>query len=359
MNDLLRPLVWSFNLLMTGFRPTSRHDNSEFSPYDKRCGRGNYAPGSSWGWYGWLAEVRGDWMWYKALFGFKGWQGHAICWNCPANKSDKDYKNCSLSAKWRGVRYSSLQFLKLMASQGVTKCILFDAPGFSLKFLMVDVLHCLDLGVSQEFVGNLFWYVISAVGLFTSSTIDNRRLELWAMVKEYYKDARPTTRISNLTTEMIKRKGKQPKFRGKGAETRHMIPFSLVLSKALVVFSPNSFHKTLLSMSKYLCQFYACMGVRDFVKAAAASYCRRFLLLYSDVSKSTSEGLWEIKPKFHMFQELAEFQTDTAGDPSRFWAYLDESFVGIIAKLGFSRGGKRSVDTTPNNLMDRYRGLAT
>ena len=62
-----------------------------------------------------------------------------------------------------------------------------------------------------------------------------------------------------------------------------------------------------------------------------------------------------IKPKFHMFQELAEWQTDTSGDPSRFWAYADESFVGIMGKVAFSRGGKRLATTTPENVIAKYR----
>ena len=56
-----------------------------------------------------------------------------------------------------------------------------------------------------------------------------------------------------------------------------------------------------------------------------------------------------------MFQELAEYQTGTSGDPSRFWAYADESFVGIIGEIAKSRGGKRAAATTPENVMAKYR----
>ncbi len=53
--------------------------------------------------------------------------------------------------------------------------------------------------------------------------------------------------------------------------------------------------------------------------------------------------------------ELAEYQVMTSGGPSRFGAYADESFVGIIAKIAARKGGKRQFDTTPKTVITKYR----
>ena len=61
----------------------------------------------------------------------------------------------------------------------------------------------------------------------------------------------------------------------------------------------------------------------------------------------------------HMFQEFGEFQTEELGDPSSFWAYKDEDFVGLIATIGFSRGGAHKADTAPRRIIERLRRLAS
>ena len=81
-------------------------------------------------------------------------------------------------------------------------------------------------------------------------------------------------------------------------------------------------------------------------------------LLYAATSEITGEQLWQIKPKMHLFIEMAEFQTESSGDPSLFWAYADESFVGLIGQMAMSRGGKRMVTTVPVDVIGKYRGSA-
>ena len=55
---------------------------------------------------------------------------------------------------------------------------------------------------------------------------------------------------------------------------------------------------------------------------------------------------------------LAEVQTEEIGDPSAFWSYADEDFVGLIGTVAMARGGKRDGKTTPQNVVDKYRAMA-
>lgn len=355
INAILSIFVWSLRLLYVGKKPVERHDGTQFTRYDKQCGRRNYGKDTTWGWFARLCEVRGDWMNYKFLFGFKGWTGENICYCCAANKSTMPYWDFSSKALWRAHRLTTYAFMQLMRANGISNSVLFDAPGFILSMIMVDVLHCLDLGVSQEALGNLFHYFMTKMSVGKNKS--ERLFVLWRKIKDYYDRSRPPSRLNKLTEEMVKRSGKSPKLRAKGAETRHLVPFSVELCDDLCKNEPTVFHETLLSMFKHLYSFYQRMGKEPFDKRHASESAKSFLLLYAQVSKDTAEDLWKIKPKFHMMQELAEFQTESSGDPSRFWAYADESFVGAVGKIAFSRGGKRLADTTPRNVIAKYRGL--
>ncbi len=121
---------------------------------------------------------------------------------------------------------------------------------------------------------------------------------------------------------------------------------------------PTVFNQSIKDVFHYLFGFYLTMGKEPFDKVQAATSAKHFLILYNDISNRTGENLWKLKPKFHLFQELAEYQTHTSGDPSRFGAYADESFVGIIGKIAYSRGGCRVATTTPENVIAKYRAGA-
>ena len=157
---------------------------------------------------------------------------------------------------------------------------------------------------------------------------------------------------------MVKQDGKGPKFRGKGAETRHMVPFGVVLAEQMATAAggDNVFYNQLLTMMGHLLGFYTTFGEYPYNAEKASESCRQFCLLYSYFhKKSTDEKVWAIKPKFHLFVHLAEDQAQTSGDPSRFWAYMDEDFVGYISTIALSRGGKRIATTVPINVIDKYR----
>ena len=108
---------------------------------------------------------------------------------------------------------------------------LFSCPGFSADFICIDVLHALDLGVTQEVLGSIFW---ESLGVFAKGR--NRALqvaELFRLMKEHYVRVGTSNRLSNLTVEMIKRDQEPPKFRANGAENRHLVPFALEIAQAM------------------------------------------------------------------------------------------------------------------------------
>lgn len=154
---------------------------------------------------------------------------------------------------------------------------------------------------------------------------------------------------------MIRRGNRCPKLRAKGAETRYLVKFAAELSEHLYEIIPSDLHRTVRDMFVHLMAFYELLGQEPFDPRQASKSCRRCFLLYSVLSNKSPEKIWSVKPKFHMWQGMAEFQSFSSGDPARFWTYADESFVGLLGVMAFSRGGKREVMTVPRELISKYR----
>ena len=246
-----------------------------------------------------------------------------------------------------------------MASNGIAPCPLFALPGFRLAFIGIDVLHCCDLGITQDLCGNVLWEYLNG-NFLIGKTIKERVLALDAQLRAHYKIFRPPSKIDNLAEEMIRQTGKGPKLRAKGAETKGCLPFVVTVAIDMAAKRPtDSKYQSIAACASCLFEFYVLLDQEVFRADAAAEACRRYCLLYSALSEQASdERYWRKKPKMHMFQELAEFQAYDLGHPARFWCYADESFVGMIAKMAMPRGGPRNAAVSARNILDRFRALA-
>ena len=98
---------------------------------------------------------------HKAFFGFKGWASKEICWRCKANCSDIPWTDTSTAAAWRTSRYRTSELLARQTEQGISVNPLFSLPGFSAELICIDVLHSMDLGTTQDAIGNLFFDLVA------------------------------------------------------------------------------------------------------------------------------------------------------------------------------------------------------
>ena len=225
---------------------------------------------------------------------------------------------------------------------------------------MIDVLHTLDLGFSQDVLGNIFWEWMHSTSC-TATNKAQRVAALWLEIQKYYKECKPPTRINRLTEDMVKRSGKSRKFKGKLAETRHLVAFALELAMEMNKSYGTTHSKTVKAMMANLYNFYILMGSDAYDPQQAGDFARQCCILYTSLREEAEAAgkatLWKVKPKMHMFIEMAEGQSEEAGNPSDFWTYMDEDFMGFIGQMAGSRGGKREVSTTPVNVLKRYKGL--
>ena len=112
-------------------------------------------------------------------------------------------------------------------------------------------------------------------------------------------------------------------------------------------------------MVSVLLDYYVCLSMEPFQCEVAATVARTCCLLYSALSKMAADAEqpkhWIVKPKFHMWVELAEYQSPDTGNPSFHWTYPDEDFVGWVAKLAASRGGPKQACTIAKAVLTKYR----
>ena len=359
LEKLLSVFSWSMKCLLRNEFPSARHDESCFKDTDaaRAVKSGEIFVGKAL-----LMQVRGDWAWYKQIFSFHSWSSEQICWMCQATQEtgDAPYTEVNDIARWRRKRYRRGEFWQCLRRQGIRPSSIFSLPGMSLDFCCIDILHALDLGVTQDAIGNLFHEYLRC-GLLDGSTLELRLGSLIQEMRAHYDIAKTPNRISDLTMESIQEQGKTPKLKAKGAETRNLVPFAVECALRMHD-HVNSLHSlTVAQMMSSLLDFYALMLLDEWNAELAIKACRSFCKFYVALGKEAKQNdkdiFWKPKPKLHMFMELVEYQAPTMGNPKLFWAYRDEDFVGYIAKLGHSRGGPKTHATVALQCLERFSML--
>jgi hypothetical protein len=349
---LLEVFAWSLQILLGGQWPALRHDGD---PLD--TDRAALA-GQPLGFHGLLMQARGDWEFYSKIFQFPKWNNGQICWRCRATRTGETaYTHCGPGAAWRRTRYRPGEFLKNQARQGLPPSPLFRCPGFTTEFVCIGVLHCLDLGVSQDILGNVLWEAVNWLGWPGNQA--NRVHQLWVWISQYYKDTKAPNKLEGLTLGMLRRPSEAPKLRAKGAQTRHLVPFGVLVAKALWLHVQCDHTKNVLDLATALLDIHQLMARGFDAQAALALSVRLFTLYEALCVEASAEGIlaWRMKPKTHMAQELLEYQAEVLGNPRGFWEYPDEDFVGQIAELAMRRGGAYRHTPAALNVLRRYRAL--
>jgi len=133
-------------------------------------------------------------------------------------------------------------------------------PGFKMEYIVSDVLHCCDLGTTQDAIGNVLadwlrairkrdgWNKAAAIALL------NDRL------RQYRRQFRPPTAINRITAEMIQQRNKQPKLRAKGPETRHLVRFAVQLCLELLHINDDTRTQVRYRCVSALFEFYHAMN---------------------------------------------------------------------------------------------------
>ena len=109
-----------------------------------------------------------------------------------------------------------------------------------------------------------------------------------------------------------------------------------------------------------LMDFYMQCSLPEFDADEAAAACQAFCTAYAALSREASKKhlkAWHMKPKVHMFQELAEYQAKELGNPADFWNYKDEDFMRLVSAISGRKGGAVHAASSAEAALTRYRIL--
>ena len=255
-----------------------------------------------------------------------------------------------LLAKARHLPVSSLDFCVGQRTDGKHVSGLFAIPGFGTECLKIDWLHCVDLGLSCDYIASLFWYIIMTK--IDGATKHIRCSKLFAEIKKFYEANNSDTRLPKLVPGMLraeqKGKLKSPKLRAKAGETRCLIPCQLLLAKKFLDASQPQEH-TMILASEHLAAMYACLSAWD--PEAFARSSQKFLLLLAALETNFLQSkMFRVKPKSHQIVELSRNGTN----PICTWNYRDESFGHYLATLAKRRGGTFSLQAVASSCLLRF-----
>ena len=227
-------------------------------------------------------------------------------------------------------RVGHFQALERLLEGGGELSPLWSVPWMRMEALRIDWLHVADQGITPVFLAGLFHVVITDKSIGPNQ--EARLKVLWASIKEFYMRTGVVDKLHDLTLTMIKPKKGPLELGGSGAQVRALVPFGVELV--------NSWEE--LDVERAAAK--ACMthlaNCYDFLSPTHAA--ETTLLTEALGFQRNLQGLfltnpkrWQIRPKLHLFLELAFL----GGPPSSSWNYREESYGGSAARQSHRLGG--------------------
>jgi hypothetical protein len=346
-DDVFEILAWSFSYLATGRHPCNRHDNSPFAE-KKRRDSSNTPLLSA----GFVCEFRGDWKMLAETIKIPAWnKKDKCCFKC--NIKLEDIAECNSDAPWRQLqnRTTHWDFILNLMQNNIDIPSIFKIPGFTVDCIALDWLHAVDQGIGADMVGNLLWQLLA---FQTGNNRAEQIKALWAKMQSYYAQHRVADPLHSLTETMLRKKASSsPKLRGGAAQIRALVNF--VAEQSSSTFNDSVPEQQAAKMAaKHLKNCYNCLSRENYSQQVLQREATMLGMQYKALERhSLSEGtsMYKIKPKFHMFHELCMLPSN----PACCWTYRDEDFGGYVAAVGRSRGGKRSVFSTGQLVLNKFR----
>ena len=217
---------------------------------------------------------------------------------------------------------------------------IFSCPGLTASQFLFDFLHNFDQGITADFLGNLFYYMVSSDHQYLQGGNRQQRIRDFFVKIRSNNAAAPANEIAsqlgNLAEGMIRKSASSsPKLRAKAAEARSFVNFAVQLCHES--FPPETATGQEASMKQAalrLQRCYACLQDDRYDKNRLLAACSQFYSLVKALQDQEAK-LWIIKPKHHSAMEVCLQE----GSPSLTWTYRDEDMGGYLASLAKLKGG--------------------
>ena len=340
---LWKVFAWSINVLLSGKSPTTDWLDRDIE------GGMPLADDFS----GCMVQMRGDWAFYCETLGFPRHNEVAnMCWICNASVNhDRLWTDAKDTAGWRPTIRSHESYTAQLASLGKQLPALFRyVTGFRLEYIMIDVLHCVDLGVASHVAGSIMEECSASMGPNKAERCKALHADLKAWYAHQAKDVHVYKIKGKITPERLKNAAGFPKFKGKAAETRHLSGYLVDLASRHLDGSDHA--ATRLAIAQLLDRFYVVlknngMFLTPESESEIATIGKQLVILYNALSTAaaaTQTKTWKFSPKFHMWLHLCEIQAGMY-NPRFFWTYADEDLVGQMLEVAQTCHASTLADT--------------
>jgi len=203
INQILGVIKWSMASLYFGVHPPTDHNGNPWPANSVRAKLGDsqalLADGFRFIWN----HIEGDWKFHKEIFGLRCYQCDMMCHICGATKKDTSgrclYTNLSPEAGWRSTYVSTAQHIASLPPG--PRCPLYDLPGFSIYRIVVDSMHCVDLGICLLILGSVFLEVCLE-GYFGNGSLNDRLEKLYYKYIQFCDGLKITSRLEKFTKDI-------------------------------------------------------------------------------------------------------------------------------------------------------------
>ena len=351
-NSVWNVMKWSLAWAATGIMPSHRHDGAPFDKTDTTRKKLALSPVPK----GILVQIRGDWAFYKAVFGLPGWQEkRGCCWRC-CMTPDKIHE-VSSSSWWRQAHNRKNHWAAVAALDKATP--LLGVPFFDMSIICLDWLHIMDIGVSLHWLGSVFVLLSEKL---PGNNVDQRCKALHLRMKNYYKEYGIDSQMPLLKASMLYKDKKKssssasPKLRAKAGEAKGLILFSLLQCTALLN-NRDSFEAAVIQCAQHLHNCYQQLSQQVFEPSALHREALKFAALYvtlNQISVQQGRQLFKVTPKLHLFLEMT---FDPKASPSTGWTYRDEDWGGQMSELARRRGGNLTCLAVAQAMFHKFAAL--
>ena len=183
---------------------------------------------------------------------------------------------------------------------------------------------------------------------------DGNRLQrcssLFKEISAYYSHFQVTSKLDNLTVTMLRTGSQSPKLKSRAAECRFLIHFGLLACRRYMN-DEDPFESQISHGMKHLHDCYQLLHSGSFDAKSMAESSRKFCLIAVAIEEMSPDGLWAIKPKLHLMQELLE---ESPSNPTSHWVYRDEEFGGTLAGIGRRHGGHATPGVAGQTVLQQF-----
>ena len=163
------------------------------------------------------------------------------------------------SATWRSEPLSNAECIfRILNSRGHVNPLL-TAPWVNTRIFRMDWLHCADLGITADFIGNFFHEVLE---LYPGNKKKERCAHLYGQMLEHYTEEGIKDRFDCLLPTFFEPKDKPYKLRGSAAKIRALVPFVWQLAQEVLD----------LSVPKYAAMSQAAFHLNEVYSALSSDH---------------------------------------------------------------------------------------